>query len=358
MRNRYKTLFLLLIPASMLQSATLHVPAEYGTIQEGMSAASEGDTILVSSGTYSDSSTVIKGFTIQNGIASELTGAGISCWNASPLIVGNIIADNSSGFIPGGGASFLRTTSLFIIDNLFLDNSAGGSSFGGGGGGLYVYFLDPPEDVVITGNTFNGNTCLDPTYDTGIGGGMVLAGGIFGNPIEISSNEFIGNIAEAGGGIWLGTPGCYLGDCTFSNNSATMSGGGAFIAAPDTHMNNCTVTGNFGDGLWFHECSSQIRFCSIFNNDAYGAFSTGFLVDCKWNWWDDSSGPGGAGPGTGDEVCLHIPYDPWLTEESIDEGSEEILSSIRVAPDPFSSTTTLSFDLQATSAVTVHVFDL
>jgi len=36
-------------------------------------------------------------------------------------------------------------------------------------------------------------------------------------------------------------------------------------------------------------------------------------VDAAGNWWGDPSGPGGAGPGRGDEITGTVAYTPWLT---------------------------------------------
>jgi hypothetical protein len=41
--------------------------------------------------------------------------------------------------------------------------------------------------------------------------------------------------------------------------------------------------------------------------------NTGFLVNAEHNWWGHPSGPGGVGPGTGDEVSADVSYTPWLT---------------------------------------------
>lgn len=44
---------------------------------------------------------------------------------------------------------------------------------------------------------------------------------------------------------------------------------------------------------------------------------TGFAVVFEDNWWGDSSGPSGLGPGTGESVSADIDFDPWLASRPL-----------------------------------------
>lgn len=119
------------------QGATIHVPADYSTIQAAINAASNGDTIVVAPGTYQENidfqgkaitvmssggstvttidggktapvvvfdtnegaTSILQGFTITNGygtFASSYDGGGIYVSGASPTIKGNTITDNEA----------------------------------------------------------------------------------------------------------------------------------------------------------------------------------------------------------------------------------------------------------------------
>src|SRR5262249_30583777 len=116
---------LFVLPALLAQN-TINVPADQPTIQAGIQAAANGDTVLVAPGTYRENvnflgklitvqssggpavtiidggragsvvtfengestSAVLKGFTIENGNAPS-QGGGISISSASPTITGN-----------------------------------------------------------------------------------------------------------------------------------------------------------------------------------------------------------------------------------------------------------------------------
>ena len=129
---------LLFIFVANLPATIIHVPEEYSTIQGGIDATSNGDTVLVSPGTYleninyngkniivgslslltgnpdytsqtiidgnqngsvvafengENSTAVLHGFTIQNG-----SDNGITCFsNSSPTVQYNVIKNNNTG---------------------------------------------------------------------------------------------------------------------------------------------------------------------------------------------------------------------------------------------------------------------
>ena len=59
-----------------------------------------------------------------------------------------------------------------------------------------------------------------------------------------------------------------------------------------------------------------INYNNICGNSEYGVLNTKFLnyrpwVDAKNNWWGNSSGPSGVGPGAGDAISDKVKYSDW-----------------------------------------------
>ena len=266
-------------------TANLLVPQQYATISSAVAAAQNGDTIVVSPGTYSDNISITgKYITIEstNGptqtIIKPAIPGPILVWQNTPFTGG--IQARFSGFTVSGGSSNLsqsgraggltlasnadvQVSNDDIIDNssvnpgagLIIDNSSpvisgvtvqnnSSTSLGGGalivnlsrptfynsvfssnsagaGGGVWI---DSNSSPVLVNNQFNANLANGPggTAGGGEGGAIGVRGG--SSPV-IANNSFSGNTAWYGGGIDLETQGgvVQIQNNTFNSNSAKES---------------------------------------------------------------------------------------------------------------------------------------
>ena len=168
-------------------AAVLHVPSQFEVIQDAVSAASEGDTVLVAPGTYAgpgnkeidfggvnvqvigragaDSTiidcegsgrgfdfrsgesrlSVVCGFTIMQGDTwSDEGGGAIRCHESSPTVRECVFVD-CWGL--SGGAVLARTSALAIEDCVFLE------CWGGEGGAICFYWA---QDATVSSCWFQG----------------------------------------------------------------------------------------------------------------------------------------------------------------------------------------------------------
>jgi len=289
----------------MASAAIIHVPGQAATIKAGVSAANEGDTVMVGAGTYvgfgnrdvdfggkaivirsmkgatltilncqgaflsphrgfhahqgEDSKSVIEGFTIINGYApfnapgGQSIGGGILCQGgSSPTIIDCVIYGNYAAGA-GGGLGCVDGSSPTVIRCTFVDNSAIGDGsiyFVGYGGGIRCHTSSPIfRDCIIASNHANA------------GGGLSC-----NNSHPVFENcEFIKNTAEVytsfepaapgyGGGAHLYNSSAVFDYCVFDGNIAltdhnmdysSAEGGGIASYGSDLTLTNCTLHGNY-----------------------------------------------------------------------------------------------------------------
>ena len=264
----------------------------FNKIQAGIDAAVDGDTVLVADGTYTglvadgtytgsgntnldfrgkaivvmsesgpevtiidckhtrgfyfhsgeDSTSVVKGFTIENGEACP--GGGIYCDNSSPTITHNIFSGNRPfGRYAGyGGGIFCYDSSPTITHNTFSNNSA---DYKGDGWGGAIDCSGSGSSPTISHNTFFNNSA-------GYDGGAISC---YGSSPTITHNTFYNNSAYLGGGISCHNSSPTITHNTFYNNS----GGGIYCRDSSPTITHSTFYNNSRSGIYCENSSLTVR---------------------------------------------------------------------------------------------------
>ncbi len=270
-----------IILLSFSYSAVILVPEDYPTIQQGIDASIDGDSVIVFAGIYYEiinyngkdiivtasfgpDSTIIdangtgpavkienvesnyvelSGFTIQNAYNSADGGA-VYVVNSSPnfkdLIIHNNLSWNKGGgvYINGGSQTFRNCQ---VNNNRVIDQS-------GNGGGMYCIHS---ENLLIEDCEFNYNS----SYKNGTG--LYLND----SQVIINNSKIIGNNQELG----------YDLDYDFTSRPIPK-GGGIYVYLTDIYLYNNVINSNIspgpGGGIFGFESAFIIYHTEISNNKA------------------------------------------------------------------------------------------
>ena len=306
---------------------------DFTLIQDCIDAALDGDTCLVSPGTYSKNidfmgkaitlqsvegaegtiidgypegepagpvvafmggeteSTIIDGFTITHGYG------GICCTDSSPTITDCTITDNykhSGVGAEGGGISCIGASSPTIQNCVIANNSLSGPT--ARGGGIYCSDTSSPtiSNCLIAANEAQG--------DLGYGGGIYCSG--TSSFPTIQDCTIVENVSGyKGGGIYCNQTSPMITNCTISENIAEEHGGGIYLSNGSSPIvTNCTIVENiayrYGGAIFCGGSSPMIVHCTISWNEAYekgggiysGSQTPPLITNCIL--WGDSAPEG------------------------------------------------------------------
>ena len=263
-------LAVILILRGIAWSATLYVDAQsptcdntagapYCNLQAAINAAADGDTILISSGTYTGEFTIAKSLAIQGMGDVQLVGyfgRVLSVTPAGTLALSNVTV--TRGSLDGNGGGILNAGTLTLIDSTVISNSCGTMSSSCGGG------IHNSGRLMLDRCTISHNS-VAPLFDAQ-GGGIYCTGSSI---LIISNSAVCYNIANGG--------------TSDHGHAGHAAGGGGIWSQGDVCLVNSTIAGNMasggyalgyrgGDGLGGGVYSAgrlDIRHCTVAFNEAF-----------------------------------------------------------------------------------------
>ena len=260
----------------------------FDSIQEGINAAVNGDTVLVAGGTYDDdigdldfagrlitvrsqngpetciidcehqgrgfhfhsgetAEAVLDGFTITNGDSDS--GGGIYNDGSSPTVINCIFMNNSAAT---GGGMYNSDSSPTLINCTFSDNSANDN-----GGGMYNNVSSP----TVIACTFSRNS-------GGYGGGMY---NYYSHPTIANCTFEQNRVSTRGAGVFNQDSAPWFIECLFTQNDSDVRGGGISNDKSPITLLNCTFTENsaaLGGGIYSYLSDFAAVNCTFANNSA------------------------------------------------------------------------------------------
>ncbi len=320
---RITSIFLFLfISVALAFSDIINVPADQASIQEGINAATNGDTVLVAENTYMENinfkgkAIIVASHFLVDQDTSHISKTIIDGSQPSDPDSGSVVSfvsgeDTTSilyGFTISGGTGTITAITYFNNEmkiraggGIFCFNAGARISYNiinnnhiseyvrSMGGGVAGYPIGTVNFIIIEGNQIINNSV--DAFDTAAGGGVDLTCNgrvqnnvIAHNKVSLSEPKIWGGF---GGGIECWTDDrplkVVIDKNRISSNTVSISeradGGGVFLETGDFILTNNIIehnaAGNAGGGIYGYETNMQIINNTIVMNTALSGSAVG-----------------------------------------------------------------------------------
>ena len=272
---------------------------------------------------------------ITNAMFSEIGRVGVLYFGTGitgSTFSGNMYTGKGDGDFLDYALDISAGAVVTVDDNTISDNRGVASSDGSASAGILVTtYFGPGTQATILDNTISASTTA---VSVGINSSDASTAIVTGN--TFTDNEY--GVSMIGSGTTATirdnaiTNSSGVGAGVSVNDGATATIGGAavdegnsisgFATGVDVDGATASIVGNEIDsnevGVLFQDGATSTAFSynNITNNTTAGAENqSANVIDATLNWWNDASGPGGDGPGSGDailETVSAFEICPWL----------------------------------------------
>jgi hypothetical protein len=309
----------------------------YNTIQEAVDAATPGNTIELSDGTFTEDVVISKSLTILGSAATIWNGATTSSRNSTPVVSISGPSENMNVTISGISFNSQKQQIIYadwpidsayelglnISDNTFSHVSTP-IDFDSAVFGVYVNGAHQKDRdgsgngaIQINNNNFSGvhgAILMENSKSFDVNNNQVQAfyeGFVYNyydNDYDLGDHQTIGNTIIVDG---------VLGINNWHSNS------GNYTVLPSVIDNNEISGSDLSYSILYNDSSNSAQnFLTVQNNSflngnflRWGSNVDNYEINAIENYWGNDSGPSGEGSGSGTSVSAGVDYCPWNDED-------------------------------------------